>query len=892
MGQTQSTALDPAKLARKGKKIKAKGAPPPPASPDSAAPLEVPPKRIMPARNDSGVAVVVLKPTATTAAPPSEPTTNTASASPKAASKPVTFHTGVPGMSPIVVAELPPMPPIPADGDVPLYLGGVTESDDPAVVSPVDSVIGLVRTKSRRLVRKASAPLRSISRHRQRTGSARADDSIPAKPVENLATPSAAAAAAAEAEDGDASISYPTNVRQLLHVEWDADLGSFRGVPSVWRPAFPSWTNQDDSMLEGLASPDPHMFPQAEDEDDEEEEGDDDLDPRRLTPLGLFTSASTPSLLPSWPVPRHKGHRKTGSWTKRSSTSSSRSSRVPPVPSSIRTRRSMDTHATAPAADDDGSTKHTRLPSLSSLFHRRGKSSGSSKLRDRDARAPTPSFAGVAPPVLLPRTLSAPNLAAKHAQWSPAKPAAAGTGRKSIDSNDLRSPPAVPAVPAIPEVLNDEALESPVATLARHRVPSPATPASAPPAATQALAVVTVPEPAAAPSEPAAKSAPPAVVVPVIHPLLAELIQNAERQARDPAQTAAIGTGAVPPNDAMRARRLTRLQRTSVSLPTLAAMLEAGRAASAAPLTLADVVDSGPCSPADAYTDMRPWAEGNRGTVHRATHAAVHTRVAVKVIPRAECCDDEQRIVQEIQWMQRARHAALVEFVAAHLVNDNIWIVSEWMDAGTLADVLLADTPAPVTRAVVRGILAPIAAALAYLHDTLRVVHRDVRSDHILLTRAGTAKLAYWGAAGALDPATRTARDVRGTAYWMAPEVAAAVASPDTPHPTASGPAADVWALGITLVELTHAGAYPHADLGEDEAVAAIARARKPPALEPAAADLLGEDGVAWYRACVRVDPAQRPAARELGGLPFLAGCEEHGCSAVRDWVAATTGEA
>lgn len=114
--------------------------------------------------------------------------------------------------------------------------------------------------------------------------------------------------------------------------------------------------------------------------------------------------------------------------------------------------------------------------------------------------------------------------------------------------------------------------------------------------------------------------------------------------------------------------------------------------------------------------------------------------------------------------------------------------------------------------------------ALTYLHEQ-NVIHRDVRASNILLNRDGDVKLTDFGLSCRLATNEGKRHSVVGSPSWMAPEV---VSGGDSEY----GIRADVWALGITAIELAD-GKAPFQDMHPTRALFQIVR-NPPPGLQRA----------------------------------------------------------
>jgi serine/threonine protein kinase len=174
--------------------------------------------------------------------------------------------------------------------------------------------------------------------------------------------------------------------------------------------------------------------------------------------------------------------------------------------------------------------------------------------------------------------------------------------------------------------------------------------------------------------------------------------------------------------------------------------------------------------------------------VFRAVDEVNSTDVAIKIV-RSPDREYAQRLAQEAQALRRFSHPGLVQLFEAGVNGDMAYLVMEFVDGPSLDQVL---RNGPLTTAETASIGSSLADALAYAHAQ-GVVHRDVKPANILIGSDGLARLTDFGIARLVDTSTLTLTGTMlGTATYMAPEQL---------ENHAVGPSADVWSLGIVLLE-------------------------------------------------------------------------------------------
>ena len=235
---------------------------------------------------------------------------------------------------------------------------------------------------------------------------------------------------------------------------------------------------------------------------------------------------------------------------------------------------------------------------------------------------------------------------------------------------------------------------------------------------------------------------------------------------------------------------------------------------------------------------------GGMADVHRAEDLRLHRPVAVKVFRPGTDPDGERRFRSEAQTLAGLRHPGLVAVHDFAVEDGRAYLVMELVDGPTLASELQRE-PYDAESATRVGL--ELAQVLAYVHGE-GVVHRDVKPSNVLVDHDGRMRLADFGIARLVDSSGLTAvDDAVGTMAYLAPEQV---------RGDPVGPPADVYALGLVLLEsLSGRRVFP----GDDWA-SAEQRLDRPPTI-PAG---LPEPLRGTLRAMTDPDPRRRPDAREV----------------------------
>ncbi|CAH1636872.1 unnamed protein product [Spodoptera littoralis] len=244
--------------------------------------------------------------------------------------------------------------------------------------------------------------------------------------------------------------------------------------------------------------------------------------------------------------------------------------------------------------------------------------------------------------------------------------------------------------------------------------------------------------------------------------------------------------------------------------------------------------------------------EGSTGVVCAATDTRTRRRVAVKMMNLRK----QQRrelLFNEVVIMRDYPHPNIVEMHASYLVGDELWVVMEYMAGGALTDIV---TRARMDPEQIATVCKQCLKALAFLHSQ-GVIHRDIKSDSILMTADGRVKLSDFGFCAQVSEELPKRKSLVGTPYWMSPEVISRL-----PY----GPEVDVWSLGIMLVEMVD-GEPPFFN---EPPLQAMRRIRDMPPPRPRGAARCPADLLSFVECALVRDPAQRQSASRLLQHPFL----------------------
>jgi len=238
-------------------------------------------------------------------------------------------------------------------------------------------------------------------------------------------------------------------------------------------------------------------------------------------------------------------------------------------------------------------------------------------------------------------------------------------------------------------------------------------------------------------------------------------------------------------------------------------------------------------------------ASGAFGDLYKGVYCGQD--VAVKILKDIDNNTQQfQEFMQEVTIMKKVRHKNIVQFTGACTSRPNLCIVFEYMNNGSLYDIIRREGGLPAGTVI--KIALSVARGMDYLHQC-KIIHRDLKAANLLMDNNGIVKIGDFGVARVLtDTGNMTAET--GTYRWMAPEVIE-----HKPY----NYKADIFSFGIVLWELL-TGQVPYLGLTPLQAAVAVVQKGLRPQFRDDFPDPLKE----IMTLCWRKNPDERPNFTDL----------------------------
>uniref|UniRef100_A0A673AJZ1 non-specific serine/threonine protein kinase n=1 Tax=Sphaeramia orbicularis TaxID=375764 RepID=A0A673AJZ1_9TELE len=264
-------------------------------------------------------------------------------------------------------------------------------------------------------------------------------------------------------------------------------------------------------------------------------------------------------------------------------------------------------------------------------------------------------------------------------------------------------------------------------------------------------------------------------------------------------------------------------------------------------------------NPNDIWEIVGELGDGAFGKVYKARNKETGVLAAAKVI-ETKCEEELEDYMVEIDILAKCNHRFIVKLLDAFYHDNKLWIMIEFCPGGAV-DATMLELDRGLTEPQIKVVCRQMLEGLVYLHS-MKIIHRDLKAGNILLMLDGDIKLADFGVSAKNTKTLQRRDSFIGTPYWMAPEVVMCETMKDAPYDYK----ADIWSLGITLIELAQIEP-PHHELNPMRVLLKIAKS-EPPTLEQP--QKWSQEFKDFLRKALDKNPETRPSAAQLIEHPFV----------------------
>uniref|UniRef100_A0A8C7U2W3 non-specific serine/threonine protein kinase n=1 Tax=Oncorhynchus mykiss TaxID=8022 RepID=A0A8C7U2W3_ONCMY len=263
-------------------------------------------------------------------------------------------------------------------------------------------------------------------------------------------------------------------------------------------------------------------------------------------------------------------------------------------------------------------------------------------------------------------------------------------------------------------------------------------------------------------------------------------------------------------------------------------------------------------NPEEIWEIIGELGDGAFGKVYKAQNKQTGILAAAKVIDTKTEEELEDYMV-EIDILASCDHHNIVKLLDAFYYDGKLWVSREGV---CLCGPVPSELERPLTEPQIRVVCKQTLQALLYLHDN-KVIHRDLKAGNILLSLNGDVKLADFGVSAKNTKTLQRRDSFIGTPYWMAPEVVMCETFKDRPYDYK----ADIWSLGVTLIEMAQIEP-PNHEMNPMRVLLKIAKADPPTLMQPSRWSPEFSD---FLRKCLDKNVDNRWNVAQLLQHPFLS---------------------
>uniref|UniRef100_A0A8C3WU62 non-specific serine/threonine protein kinase n=1 Tax=Catagonus wagneri TaxID=51154 RepID=A0A8C3WU62_9CETA len=195
----------------------------------------------------------------------------------------------------------------------------------------------------------------------------------------------------------------------------------------------------------------------------------------------------------------------------------------------------------------------------------------------------------------------------------------------------------------------------------------------------------------------------------------------------------------------------------------------------------------------EKYVRVQKIGEGSFGKAILVKSTEDDRQYVIKEINISRMSNKErEESRREVAVLANMKHPNIVQYRESFEENGSLYIVMDYCEGGDLFKRINAQKGILFQEDQILDWFVQICLALKHVHDR-KILHRDIKSQNIFLTKDGTVQLGDFGIARVLNSTVELARTCIGTPYYLSPEICE-----NKPYNNKS----DIWALGCVLYEM------------------------------------------------------------------------------------------
>ena len=260
------------------------------------------------------------------------------------------------------------------------------------------------------------------------------------------------------------------------------------------------------------------------------------------------------------------------------------------------------------------------------------------------------------------------------------------------------------------------------------------------------------------------------------------------------------------------------------------------------------------------YKLIKLLGEGSFGKAYLSENLADHTQCVIKQIPLTDLSEEEKKdTFNEVLILKKVNHSNIIKFLDVFKTSkpiNTLNIVTEYADDGDLSQKIekLKQKKSPFTEKEILNYLTQICLALNHIHKK-KIIHRDLKSGNIFLTKSGLVKLGDFGISKGFKNTWEKAKTMVGTPYYLSPEIING-----QPYDSKN----DIWALGVMIYEMMSFKKPFNANSLPALSLRILRGVYQPPP------SYYSKDLINLVKMCLNLEPKKRPSAEMILKMDFM----------------------